>query len=68
MGEKEKRKEVHAYIGSSAYNTLAMSRIIDYVVMIANNLDIPTMTENEREKLLAAWGKKTEQHNKSDSP
>jgi len=61
MGDDvEHRKEVHAYYGSSTYDTTSMSRIIDYVVLIANDLGIPTMTENEREKLLTAWGKKVE--------
>lgn len=59
MGDnKERWKEVHAYYGSSTYDTLSMSRIIDYVVLIADDLGIPTMTDKEAEKLLAAWGKK----------
>lgn len=59
MGDtKDRYKEVHAYYGSSTYDTLSMSRIIDYVVLIANDLGIQTMTEKEREKLLTSWGKK----------
>lgn len=59
MGDNPRRyKIIHAYYGSSTYDTLAMSRIIDYVVLIANDLGIPTMTEKEKEKLLASWGKK----------
>lgn len=58
MGEREVKKVVHAYYGSSTYDSLSMSRIIDYVINIANDLGIPTMTENEREKLINAWGRK----------
>ena len=59
MGDKvHEYSVVHAYYGSSTYDTASMSRIIDYVVMIANDLGISTVTENEREKLLGAWGKK----------
>jgi len=60
MGDKQTYKVVHAYYGSSTYDTMAMSKIIDYVVILANDLDIPTMTDKEREKLLVAWGKKVE--------
>jgi len=68
MGDtKEKRKEVHAYYGSSTYDKLSMSRIIDYVVLIANDLGIPTMTEKEAEKLLTAWGKKVEKREQVNS-
>lgn len=68
MGDtKERRKEVHAYYGSSTYNTASMSRIIDYVVLIANDLGITTMTEKETNKLLTAWGKKVEKREKVNS-
>lgn len=55
---KDKYKVVHAYYGSSTYDSLSMSRIIDYVVMIANDLGISTMTENEKERLIVKWAKK----------
>ena len=60
MGEKPQYKIVHVYYGSSTYDSTAMSRIIDYAVMIAADLGIPTMTENEKNKLLAAWAKKVD--------
>ena len=55
---KDKYKVVHAYYGSSTYDSLSMSRIIDYVVMVANDLGISTMTENEKERLIVKWAKK----------
>ena len=55
-------KIVHAYYGSSTYDSLSMSRIIDYVVNIANDLGIPTITEKEMERLLGNWAKKVEKH------
>ena len=52
---RDKYKVVHAYYGSSTYNTTEMSRIIDYVVMVADDLGIPTLTPKEKEKLLGRW-------------
>ena len=63
MGDKLRYKVVHVYYGSSTYDTLSMSRIIDYVVNIANDLGIPTMTDAEKEKMLVLWGKKKEGRN-----
>lgn len=63
MGDKEsKYKLVHVYFGSSTYDSLALSKIIDYVVNIANDLGIPTMTRNELDKTLASWQKKVDKH------
>lgn len=59
-------KVVHAYNGSSTYDVTSMNKIIDYVVLIANDLGIPTMTDSEKEKLLESWGrKKQEAHQKN---
>lgn len=55
---KDQYKVVHAYYGSSTYDSLSMSRIIDYVVMTANDLGISTMTEKEKDKMLSDWQKK----------
>lgn len=60
---KQNYKIVHAYYGSSTYSTAAMSRIIDYVIMIAEDLGIPTITEKEKEKLLGRWTVKQEKRN-----
>ena len=51
-------KQLHVYSGSSTYSSLEMSRIIDYVVMIANDLGIPTITQKEKERMLGNWAKK----------
>lgn len=62
MGDTQTYKIVHAYYGSSTYDTASMSRIIDYVVHIATDLGIPTITDNEYEKLLSAWTRKKERN------
>ena len=51
-------KTVFAYYGSSTYDTVEMSRLIDYLKQDAENmgLTIPVSKEEE-ERLLAAWGK-----------
>ena len=46
---------VHAYYGSSTYSSATMSHIIDYVVNIANDLGIPTITSTAEAKMLEAW-------------
>ena len=71
---RDRYKIVHAYYGSSTYDSLSMSRILDYVIHQANDLGIPTITPKEQEKLLAQWGKryekmfgkKEEEHDKID--
>lgn len=57
---RDRYKIVHAYYGSSTYDSLSMSRILDYVIHQANDLGIPTITPKEQEKLLAQWGKRYE--------
>lgn len=52
---KSQYKIVHAYYGSSTYTAAEMSRIIDYVVLTAEDLGIPTITPKELEKLLGKW-------------
>ena len=39
------------------YNTSEMARLIDETVQEAHTLGIPTITENEMERILNAWGK-----------
>lgn len=48
-------KIVHAYYGSSTYDSATMSHVIDYVVIQAEELGIPTITDKELEKLLGRW-------------
>lgn len=49
---------VHAYYGSSVYNTRQMSRFIDYLIQEAKNWDIETMSEREKSLLLEEWDAK----------
>ena len=56
-------KVVHAYYGSSTYTAAEISRIVDYVVMQAEELGIPTITTKEMERLLGRWSIKQETRN-----
>ena len=51
-------KAIFAYYGSSTYDSVEMSRLIDYLKADAENmgLTIP-ISKEEEERLLAAWGK-----------
>jgi len=51
-------KQIHVYSGTSTYTSAEMSNVIDYVIMIANDLGIPTMTPKEMNKILGKWEKK----------
>lgn len=46
---------VRAYYGSSAYDTVQMSALIESLVQDAQALGIDTMTPTEREQLMAAY-------------
>lgn len=48
-------KLVFAYYGSSTYDTLSMSRLIDYLVNEADQLGIPIPLGKEKEEMLNAW-------------
>lgn len=50
--------------GSHTYNTAEMARLIDGVISEAQQLDIPTITVTEKDKMLEQWGKAYEKHNK----
>ena len=56
---KENYYVLHAYYGSSTYDSQSMSHIIDYLVMIADDLGIPTITGAAQLKMLEAWAKTT---------
>ena len=62
---KENFTIVHAYYGSSTYNSVSMSHIIDYVVNIAQDLEIPTITGTAQLKMLESWGKAQGEENVS---
>lgn len=49
---------LHAYKGSSKYNTQEMSRLIDYIVEEAKELGIETKPQEEIDALLKSWGEK----------
>lgn len=48
------------WYGSSVYDTKQMAALIDSLIQEAETLGIPTMREDEYEKLLAQWDKKVE--------
>lgn len=59
-------KTIFAYYGSSTYDTVEMSRLIDYLKQDALNmgLTIPVSKEEE-ERMLAAWGRASSKTTKS---
>lgn len=50
---------VTLWYGSSVYDTKQMNDLIASLIQEAETLGIPTMTQEETNKLLAQWGKKT---------
>lgn len=46
---------VRLYEGSHGYDSVAMARLVDYVVEQAKNLDIETLTENKIRELESSW-------------
>ena len=53
-------KQLHVYSGTSTYSSYEMSKVIDYVIMVAEDLGIPTITPKEKERLLGRWASKQE--------
>ena len=51
---------VTVYYGSSIYNTRQMSELINNLVLLCNDLGIPTMSQADIDKSLAYWQKKVE--------
>lgn len=49
-------KKIRCYYGSSTYDTKQMSRLIDYIVEEAKELEIPTETPDEISRMKAMWG------------
>lgn len=43
--------------GSHTFNTVEMARLIEGVISEAKELDIPTITVTEKDKMLEEWGK-----------
>ena len=50
-------KRVMVYFGSSSYDTKEMSRVLNQVIIEAQGLGIPTMTDAEIESLCKAYNK-----------
>lgn len=48
-------KLVFAYYGSSTYDTAAMSKLIDYLVDEAQQMELPIPASREQEEMLRAW-------------
>ena len=48
-------KLVFAYYGSSTYDTAAMSRLIDFLVDEARQMDLAIPASKEQEEMLKAW-------------
>lgn len=51
---------VRDYYGSHIYDTVSMSRLIDYIVEEAKELGISTDTPEEIERIKSTWGKEKE--------
>lgn len=63
--EKSKSKipgctNVTLWYGSSVYDTKQMSDLIDSLIQDAESLGIPTITCEERDRLIEQWGQKKE--------
>lgn len=57
IGQRQDGKwEVELYYGSSAFDTVLMSRLIDLIVQDCIALDIPTKNPAELEQLVKEWG------------
>lgn len=62
------KKTVTLSAGSSAYNTLQMSCLIDNLIQMCNDYGIPTMTQSEIEKVMTRWDKKVKRSEQVDNP
>lgn len=51
-------KIIHAYYGSSSFNSKAMSRLINDLVQDCNQYGIETKSQNEIQSLLESWNSK----------
>lgn len=50
------------YYGSSVYDSKQMAQLIDSLIQDAENLGIPTITDEQAEKMLGKWSKNEEKH------
>lgn len=59
---------VRAYKGSSDFDSAQMARLIDSLVQDAESLGIPTVPDNEVERMVSRWGKNRSQSCKGANP
>ena len=50
------------YYGSSVYDSKQMGQLIDSLVQDAESLGIPTISDEEAERMLGSWAKKVEKN------
>lgn len=55
--EMDRCKKICVYYGSSTYDTVEMSRLLESVIQEAENLGIDTLTDRERSLLIQEWKK-----------
>jgi hypothetical protein len=55
--KKEGWSNVRIYYGSSDFDTAQMARFIDSLIQDAESLGIPTISEEEAERMVGAWRK-----------
>ncbi len=55
-GGYEPYTEFRLYKGSSVYDTRQMNRLLDELIGEAENLGIDSLTPQERERMMSAWG------------
>lgn len=53
--KKDKCVKIHAYYGSSSYDSKEMSLLINNLVELAKELDIETKQQSEIDSLLREW-------------
>lgn len=59
-GEEEGSVEFLLWYGSSDFDTAQMSQLIGLLIQQAESIGIPTITDDEVERMLGNWGKKKE--------
>ena len=58
---KEGWSNVKIYFGSSEFDSSQMARLIDSLIQDAESLGIPTITDEQAEKLIGKWAVKNDQ-------
>ena len=58
--------ELHVYYGTSTYDSTEMAHVINYVILQAEELGIPTITPAEEERMLQRWGSRHDEKNSNE--